>query len=1597
MFVFQDAQGWSLDFPAVQAREFSLQAEQARYDLTLIVTRHDGVYRGVLEYAAPLFDATTMDRMAENLRVLLASLAAAPEEDIRRLDMLGAGEQALAGQLAAGSQEAPPPPALTLPGLVAHHARIRPQAPALECDGSPTSYQELHLRVCQAAATLRAQGLGPGQHVGLAMERSPQMVVALLAIMRVGAICIPLDLSYPAQRLAYMLHDGGARAVLTQGPLPPGVLPPGCQVIDVRSWPEQARDDQAPDSCQAQEDGAACIIYTSGSTGQPKGVLMTHGALCRVGAAQVHLAGLEGQGRVLQLAALGFDVAYGDLATTFCAGATLCLARSEDVLPGPSLARTLRRCRVTYLETPASLLAVTEPEDLPHLEVLLIGGEVCPRQVLERWGQGRRLFIAYGPTETTVAVTLAPYAGRPTVIGRPMAGARAYVLDLHDRAVPVGAAGELCIGGPTLAQGYLGRPALTAQRFQPDPFSPDPGARLYRTGDLARFLPDGGLEFLGRLDRQVKVRGYRIEPGEVEAALEELPGVARALVAPSGHVEHRGLEAWVLPSPGAGPDPAALRRALAERLPSHLVPSSLTLIKEIPLTSHGKIDWSALPSPAAPSQAEPVASQAHAGLSTTIAGIWREVLGRADIGLDENFFEAGGNSLLLVRVHAALEKALGGPLPVADLFARPSIRTLAAHLDSPDLATSPQASAPAVGRAEPLAVIGMACRYPGSPDLESFWLMLAQGREGVSRFSDQELIDAGVSPEDLARPGFVRAGGVVPDAELFDAAFFGLSPREAETMDPQQRVFLECAWHALEDAGCDPGSLPGGVGIFAGVGLNTYLHGNLYPGGALPAGGEGYQALTGNDKDFLCTQAAYRLDLRGPAVTVQTACSTSAVALDLAVSALRHGRCQVALAGGVSIRFPQVASYLHEPGMILSPDGACRAFDAEAKGTVPGGGAGVVVLKPLSQAVADGDRVWALLRGSAVNNDGALKVGFTAPGVRGQAEVIGMALADAGLEPHDLDYIEAHGTGTELGDPVEVAALAQVFGGKLARPLLLGSVKTNIGHADAAAGVAGVIKTVLALHHGLIPPSLHFRQPNPRIDFASGPFLVAAEPTPWPRGERPRRAGVSSFGIGGTNAHIILEEAPALEPSDASRAAEEPPRQVLVLSAKSEPALEALAVSLAEHLGRNPALALAEVAYTLQRGRGQMPVRLAFSAASLHEAQERLGSGLAGARFMGSPKGLPTLGYLFPGQGAQGQGMAAELYRCQPIFRQALDRCSDILLPILGLDLRPLLAQTPPDQAETAARLRATSLAQPAIFSVSYALAQLLGHWGLNPGGMLGHSIGEYVAACLAGVFNLEQALELVAQRGRLMQSLPGGSMLAVALPEEQALAHLGADLWLATVNGPRQCVISGDNQAVEALEQRLKAAQVPCHVLATSHAFHSGHMDPILKPFEELVRRIGPRRPTGRFISNVTGDWITSEQALDPAYWAQHLRSTVRFSDGLATLEGSASILLEVGPGQVLSGLARGLSTGTTALAAMPRASGAPDPLPDTLARLWVEGAPLLWENLQEGRARQRVSLPLYPFQRHRYWRAASSAPPARAEASLVKRPDPAQWFYTP
>ena len=1479
----------------------------------------------------------------------------------------------------------------TLIALLEASARRFPDKVAVRHEQLILTYAELVQRAGRVARALRARGVGRDVRVGLCAERSLDLLVGLVGILKAGGAYVPLDPTYPADRLAYIAQDAGMQVVVATAGGAAALQACAAAKLDLLILADgdiETTSDVVGAAGPAPKPGdAAYVIYTSGSTGAPKGVVVTHHNVCRL-LKQTEDWFHFGSSDVWTLFhSFAFDFSVWEIWGALAYGGELVVVPYETSRTPEDFYRLLAVRGVTVLnQTPSAFrrlaAAAQARPDLKAdaLRVVVFGGEALDFRSLEPWlsiyGLGHpRLVNMYGITETTVHVTyheIQPedLAGGRSLIGQPIPDLSLHVLDAAGMPAAVGEPGELHVGGAGLARGYLNRPELTAERFIADPFASDRKARLYRTGDLARALADGNIEYLGRIDHQVKIRGFRIELGEIEAVLAEDPAIRdRVVIARDEGADEKRLVAYLVAAAGASrPSTTELRRRLGARLPDYMLPSAFVWLDVLPLTPNGKIDRDALP---APTRERPALEQPFAPprgeFESFVAGAWSELIGVDRVGRHDRFFELGGSSLLAMRFLEICRSQRDFRLTVAEFFDNPTVEGIGRLAERREQAAVALAAPVAPKAADDrIAIIGLAGRFAGAPDVASFWDMLLAGRSGRVEITAADLLAAGEDPALLEDPDYVAAAFPLDEAEGFDAAFFGFTPREAELMDPQQRIVLEAAWTALEDAGVDPKRGADRVGVFTGVGRNAYLLNNLMSHPALRASAAEYNMLIGNERDFPSTHVAYRLGLRGPALTVQTGCSTSGVAIHMAAESLRRGECDLALAGGAKVLSPNRVGYRYDDGGPLSPDGVIRAFDAEANGMVRGSGVAMVALKRLDEALADGDHIYGVLIGSAVNNDGDAKAGFTAPSASGQAAVIAEAYAKAGVTADTVSMIEAHGTGTVLGDPIEIDGLTRAFRATTdAAPgfCAIGSVKTNIGHLDAGATAAGLVKVALALQNEIIPPSLNFKAPNPQIGFAESPFFVAAQPVAWKRGEAPRRAGVSSFGLGGTNAHLLIEEAP-------QRAASKPAQgaQLLVLSARTDKALARRCADLADWLERRPDINLADVAHTLRIGRRRFEKRVAIICVDHAEAVAKLRRMAPGEVLRGVHAAeAPPVAFLFPGGGAQYAGMARDLYASNCVFRAALNACSAIFEARTGQSLVEIISRDEP--------LEQPSVALPALFAVEYAMAQVWLAWGVEPAAMIGHSMGEYAAACLAGVFSLEDAMDVVLCRGRLFETLQPGAMLSVPLPAAALADRLGPQLSVAAINRDDQCVISGPGDAVQALADALAAEDVETRRVHINVAAHSTLVEPILGEFGDELRRVTLNAPTRPFLSNLTGDWITDAQATDPDYWVSHLRSTVRFADGVAKLlEDPSQIFLEIGPGQVLSTLTRqnsrrGAGHDVIATLRHPQETRADSEfLLEALAKFWLAGG-IFDETGFAGAERRRTPLPTYPFERTRHW----------------------------
>ncbi|SDC03797.1 hybrid non-ribosomal peptide synthetase/type I polyketide synthase [Ruegeria marina] len=1503
--------------------------------------------------------------------------------------------------------------------LYSHFLRacaLFPDNLALTGDGRRYSYAEMADAADRIAWHLIANGVKPGDNVALITDRTPESVLAMAGIMRAGGAYVPLDPAYDSKQLAYVIDDSRPSAILWDDPyldLAESLTIQGTARLAIKDVLRKAPS-ATPDFPQRGGEDACYIMYTSGSTGKPKGVVLPHRAIARLGYDQPFDPFFP------------TDVCLAN-STIACDGSTweiwapLLIGAAVVVVSQPKpaldvLARTIQQEKVTvafFYTGLAHLMIEHHLDTLVGLRQFRAGGDVMSVPLTRRLMQANpRIAIlnGYGPTENSVfttmhLVTAADLDAGSIPIGVPTGHCECFVIDENHAVLGEGELGQLVAAGPSVALGYLNQPDRTAESFIEDP-RPGKTGRVYLTGDLVRRRKDGVYEFHGRVDRQVKLGGRRIELDEIEHNLRALPMlVDAAVVLVTARTGEKRIASFLKPE---GPMPEdhtvyirEVMRELGKVLPDGMLPRVNRVVADFPLTVNSKVDRKALlrlletedapaQSPARPTfhsqRVKMTARQAEA----IVARLWDEALGCGPVPDDMTFFEAGGTSLQLVDVHAALMKKLGTSFDITIMFEVPRLGALSAKLAqivnesapadpllltaaTPRPAPGDRKETPADLPENAIAIVGMAARLPGVNSIPEFWEHLRKGTNLIRPFAPEELEDSFTATQ-RSGGNYVPVRPGLPDAGLFDAKFFSMYPREAAVTDPQARVFLEICYEALEDSGRDPLHMKVPVGVFAGCSMSTYLiHNLLGDRSQAEEFTSNYQTgkfaeMTGNLNDCLSTRVSYKLNLRGPAMTVQTACSTSLTAIAQAMLNLRSGQCDTALAGGVSITFPQRRGYLTQEGGLASDDGTCRPFDAEASGTVFSSGAGVVVLRRLKDAVADGDHIYAVIRGAGINNDGADKISYTAPSVSGQAAAIALAHKDADIAAGTVSYVECHGTATPLGDPIEISGLRQAFGNGLPEAsCTLGSVKGNIGHMDAAAGVVSVIKTALMLTHRELPPVANFKTMNKNINLADTPFRIPTGLAPWDA-PHPLRAGVSSFGVGGTNAHLIMEEAPRLP------AVEEPETvQAIVLSAKTPEALSEMQGRLADTLEAENPPSLADAAFTLQEGRATFEYRTSVAG----KDHASIASALRGAAVPRKPAlaGNPPVSFMFPGQGSQYPGMGSGLYSSEPEFARWIDAGAEILRPILGLDVKTMLCFGDPSDESAARALRETRLTQPALFLTQFACAKLWMARGVHPKAMIGHSVGEFTAAALAGVMDFETGLGIIAQRGELMQSQPGGAMLSVRAPLDALTPHLDGSVDIAARNAPQLNVLAGGFDAIDRMEGRLKAAGIACSRLHTSHAFHSNMMDPVCSALATALSGVRLNPAGIPYVSCVTGKWITDAECTDPSYWAHQARATVNFQDAVSTLTAETpAILLEVGAGNTLSAFARQTLPRDAEVAivqSLPdhtRTESDDISMAKGFGQIWCAGGQVDWRKLGP-RGTRRVPLPTYAFQRKLHW----------------------------
>ncbi|WP_249219737.1 non-ribosomal peptide synthetase/type I polyketide synthase [Chitinophaga sp. HK235] len=1576
------------------------------FDLSVFMDDSGEEITGQFNYATSLFREETIARLIQHYIYLLDALTQAPEKAYSRLSLLSPDEYQ---EIVYGwnATEKVYPTGKTIHQYFEEQAAVYPDNTALVYEDRQLSYKELNEKSNQLARHIRKQyqqktgtELQPDTLIALCMERSEEMIVSILAVLKAGGAYVPLDPAYPQQRIDFILEDTGAALVLSLR-RDNGLQLPEEKVLYADLTEDlYLHEDTANLPAYSSAGDLAYIIYTSGTTGKPKGVMIAHEGVMNLVFVQKDKLEISPASKVLQYAALVFDASVWEIFSALTLGAQLIIVPGNVRQDAQLLSEYINKNQTTTALLPPVLLSVMSSSGLPGLKTLVVGGDVSTPKLMQEWSQGRQLVNAYGPTENTVIASMYVYSEGDlyTNIGKPIENVKLYVLDASHQPVPVGITGELYIGGAGVASGYLNNPELTAARFIDNPFATEADnangyTRIYKTGDLVRWQADGHLEYIGRNDEQIKIRGFRIELAEIEQALLQVPGIRQSCVLVKERATASGSAKYLVGY--YVPDAASITQdfiteRLSKVLPSYMVPDNLVVLESFPLTINGKLDKRALPDPDFNTADAYVAPATE--LEDKLCQIYGEVLGLPgeQIGIHQNFFKIGGNSILSIQLKNKLHqleefKHIGA----ADVFKYNTIHKLIESVRG-DVQTSYKLQNNTPGESHEIAIIAVSGAFSGVDSVDELWQIVSSQQEGLRFYSKDECQELQVNEALLENPDFVPVAGQVKDIELFDPTFWELSPNEARQLDPQIRKFIEHCWFALESSGYAPERRKHNIGVFAGSGESHYLQGRVQHDG-ISAQAAAWESFASNSKHALTTKTAYLLDLSGPATSIHTACSTGLVAVVEACQKLQLGVCDMALAGGVTLNMPDQIGYLYEEGMIESMDGHCRTFDRDSSGTTIGSGVGVVLLKRLKDAVKDQDHILGVIKGYATNNDGARKTGYTAPSVIGQTECIINAQRMAGITSDQIDYVECHGTATQLGDPIEVRALKEAFAYSQPRKkgpahkTVLGAVKANIGHTDTAAGTAGLIKVCAMLQHNIIPGQVNFNTPNPELKLEETDFEIIKENRPWlPVPGRQRLAGVSSFGIGGTNAHVIVGDyTPDTPMQETDPAQDEAVLHIVPVSAKSRQSLENYKQALIKTCEANPLLKINDIAYTLQEKREHFQHRSAYCVKSTAELADRLKQDTAYGQAGGTSEN--KLVWMFSGQGVQYVNMGKALYERVPSFKNTVDYCISLANHHLDADLYKVIYT---ESESSPYDINETRYTQISLFIIEYALARYLEQLGIKADAYIGHSIGEYVAATLAGVFTLEDAIRLVIARGRLMQEMEAGSMLAISAREGVVKATIAQHhCEIAVINSIEDIVASGHTKDIDSLQKTLENQGISTVRLNTSHAFHCKLMDGPATAFKEVFRDVRLRKPAKTFISNLSGA-VAKDEVTHPEYWCSQLRNTVQFAGGITHLIGLYNHqvnFIEIGPGKGLCyfvGKYQKTYPAIHTLSLLPAAKDAndvyqnPDSGESIIAKLWMNGIIQQPNNSKLFRQATALrSLPVYQFSHQRCWLEKANA----------------------
>jgi amino acid adenylation domain-containing protein len=1504
---------------------------------------------------------------------------------------------------------------LTIPKAFQNLVENAPNNVAVTFEDKSLTYDELNKRANKIANYLLKIGIEKEQAIAVCMDRSLEIIIGILGILKTGGAYLPVAPDYPNERLAFILKDSCAKVILTQDKLKNKLI----NIANNKSIKIFALDSnefldkidnvsQCNPNIDIVPSNLAYIIYTSGSTGDPKGVLIEHRSVVNLAFVQIEKFNITANTKTLNYAPFVFDSFIWELLTIFFIGGILVVTSEKDILPGKNLLNTLQKYNITFLTLPPSSLRIMKDADLPSLKTLVSASEQCSLELIGYWANKVCFYNGYGPTECSVCTTihLCSTKDKKVTIGKPINNIQVYILDEHLNVCPIGVTGELFIGGEGLARGYLNLPELNKIKFIKNPLISkykdmlnieNFSERLYRTGDLARWLPNGDIECLGRIDNQVKIRGFRIELDEINQQLNQQSNVIQGVaVVKKDRFGNSYLSAYIQLKDKTNFNLEQFRSSLNEFLPDYMVPDAFVILDNFPTTFSGKIDVKQLLNLESAKINSTESSTNE--IEIRIKKVLEQLFGIDLIELDSkrSFFDIGLHSFMLLQLCNNLNLHFNTNLTPTDLFVYPNIGAIANLIKkniskdnnfakenfSCDLTNDKNTNN---NTNEHIAIIAMDGKFPGSDNLNEFWQNLINGKESISDFTSEELMKNGVCNNLFTNSNYVRRRGVLKDIELFDSYFFEQSPNESALTDPQHRIFLEISSNALEKAGYNPDKFEGKIGVFAGCLDSSYQTKvlNNYP--EFLNSFDMYQIGVANSGMYLSTKVSYKLNLTGPSLNINSACSTSLVTVIEACEQLNRHTCDLALAGGVSISLPQKEGYLYEKEGILSEDGHCRAFSNNATGTVASNGAGVIVLKRLSDALKDRDHIEAVIIGYSVNNDAYDRNGFTAPSAKGQANCIYEALKKADINPEDIKYIETHGTGTKIGDPIEIRALTEAFRAFTSKTQFcgIGSLKTNIGHTYCAAGIAGLIKAALVVKNHQIPPTLHFKEANSNIDLSSSPFYVNNKLISYKNKKLENSiASVSSFGFGGTNAHLILKEYKE-KPKEKTIARR---IKIITISSKTADAIDIIAKNLSKFFIENKP-DISDVAFTLNTGRREFNHRRVFIGENCDEFIDSCKNNKL-ANFTKETKNnyYCNIAFMFPGQGSQYPNMALGLYKNEPFFKDIVTKCFDLLKLEYNIDLLPIVFPFDKNTEDADNKLENTLYSQTALFVIEYALAKLFINWGVKPQALIGHSFGEYVAACISESITLEHALFLIVNRAKILQKLPPGAMLSINLKEEEIAKILPNSLSIATINAPSLCVISGDKEALDNFIVKVLQAysdrELNVKFLKTSKAFHSKSIDLIMDEYSDILQKVSFISPKIPIFSTSLGKEVCNE-ITDKKYWLEQMRHAVCFSDSIKALDDKKlTTFIEIGPGNSLSSLTKLNLTDDKNRAPILIINSLIEPKLDnehehftakttylSLAKLWLNGVNINWNKFYQNELNNRIELPTYPFDKQYCW----------------------------